>query len=107
MSDEKKKTVVCRCEDITLEDVKKVINESYMELGDLKRLLRSGMGACQGRTCTRLIAQIVSHETGRPISEMRFPRTRPPIRPVPLGVLCMRILAENTSKTKNKEYKKQ
>jgi len=106
MSDEKKKTIVCRCEDITLEDVKKVIKESYKELGDLKRLLRCGMGACQGRTCTRLIAQIVSRETGRPISEMRFPRTRPPIRPVPIGVLFTRILTGSTSKT-YKQHKKQ
>lgn len=87
MSDETKKTIVCRCEDITLEDVEKVINEGYAELGDLKRLLRCGMGACQGRTCTRLIAQIVSRKKGRPINEMLFPRTRPPIRPIPLGVL--------------------
>lgn len=88
MSSEKKKVIVCRCEDVSLEEIEKLVDEGFTELEEIKRLLRCGMGACQGRTCTRLIAQIVSRKTGRPINEMRFPRTRPPIRPIPLALLA-------------------
>jgi len=87
MSDESKKIIVCRCEDVSLEEVEKLIEEGYTQLGDIKRLLRCGMGACQGRTCMRLIAQIVSRKTGKPISEIQFPTTRAPIRPIFLGLL--------------------
>lgn len=86
MSDENKKTIVCRCEDVSLEDIEKLVDEGYTELEEIKRLLRCGMGACQGRTCTRLIAQILSRKIGRPISELRFPRIRPPIRSTPLAL---------------------
>jgi len=86
MSDENKRIIVCRCEDVSLEEIEKLVDEGYTELEEIKRILRCGMGACQGRTCTRLIAQIVSRKTGKPISEMRFPRTRPPVRPTPLAL---------------------
>jgi len=86
MSGEGKKIIVCRCEDVSLEDVDRVIDEGYTELEEIKRLLRCGMGPCQGRTCVRLIAQILSRKTGKPLSEIKFPTCRPPVRPVPLGL---------------------
>jgi len=84
MSGKGKKIIVCRCEDVSLEEVNRVIDEGYTDLEEIKRLLRCGMGSCQGRTCLRLIAQILSRKTGKPISEMKFPTYRPPVRPVPL-----------------------
>jgi len=89
MSSEKKNnSIICRCEDVSLEELERVINEGYTELEEIKRLLRCGMGACQGRTCLRLTAQILSHKTGRPIDQLEFPTVRPPIRPVPLAVFA-------------------
>lgn len=85
-SQNKKNIIICRCEDISLEELERIIDEGYTELEEIKRLLRCGMGACQGRTCLRLIAQRLSHKTGRPIGQLRFPTVRPPIRPVPLAV---------------------
>lgn len=85
-SDESSKnnTIICRCEDVTLEEVEKVIEEGYATLEEIKRILRCGTGACQGRTCLRLIMSIISKKTGKPVSEIELPRVRPPIRPVPV-----------------------
>jgi len=82
----KKKTIICRCEDVTLEEVEKVIDDGYTSLEEIKRILRCGTGVCQGRTCTRLILSIISRKTGKPVSEIELPRIRPPIRPVPVAL---------------------
>jgi NAD(P)H-nitrite reductase large subunit len=82
----KDKIMICRCEDVLLEDVNRAIDEGYTSLEEIKRLLRCGMGPCQGRTCLMLIAQVLSRKTGRQISQMKFPTVRPPVRPVPLAV---------------------
>ncbi len=96
MSNENKKnSIICRCEDISLEEIERVIDEGYTNLEEIKRSLRCGMGSCQGRTCLILIARTVSSKTGRPISQMRFPTVRPPIRPVRLAIFA-------TSKLKKK-----
>jgi len=88
---------VCRCEDVTLEEIMRAIEAGCKELGDLKRLLRCGMGSCQGRTCMKQIAQTLSQNTGRPINELTFPTTRPPIRPVPLGTFVEKAPKEKCS----------
>ncbi len=85
---DKKNSIICRCEDISLEEIERVIDEGYTNLEEIKRSLRCGMGPCQGRTCLILIARIVSSKTGRPISQMKFPTVRPPIRPVPLAIFA-------------------
>lgn len=82
------RTIICRCEDVALEEVERAVDEGYVTLERVKRLLRCGMGSCQGRTCLRLIAGIISRKTGKPVGEMRFPTVRPPIRPVPLAVFA-------------------
>lgn len=79
--------IVCRCEDISLDQIEELIELGYTELGDIKRLLRCGMGACQGRTCMKLIAQIIARNTGKQISDIRFPTARVPLKPVPLVAL--------------------
>ena len=79
--------VVCRCEDLTEEDVVRAIREyGLRSLGELKKVLRLGMGPCQGRTCLRLAARILARETGRPVSEiMREVSVRPPTVPMPVA----------------------
>ncbi len=77
--------VVCRCEDITLSEVKRAIAEGYDTLEELKRHLRVGMGPCQGRTCMPLLARVLARETGRPLGEiMEGISVRPPLVPAPL-----------------------
>jgi len=84
-----KVVVICRCEEVTEEEIVKAIKEGYDTIEELKRVLRIGMGPCQGRTCLRLVARILRRETGKSWSEIDFPKVRPPIRPVPAGVFSV------------------
>ena len=100
---DEKSILVCRCEDVTLGEVEKAIDEGYTTLKGIKRFLRCGMGACQGRTCLPLIAKVLSLKTGKSVTEMDFPAVRFPIRPVPLSILLAESSNEGQYKAKNKE----
>ncbi|MCL4424113.1 MAG: (2Fe-2S)-binding protein [Firmicutes bacterium] len=80
--------IICRCEDITLREIRDLIRRGYQTMDEIKRASRAGMGQCQGRTCRSLIAQEIAQMTGQPLAEVRIPTFRPPIRPVKLGVLA-------------------
>ncbi|MBM3322528.1 hypothetical protein FJY69_03515 [candidate division WOR-3 bacterium] len=84
--------VVCRCEEVTAAGIRAAVRQGYHSLEELKRVLRVGMGHCQGRGCLRIIARIVQEETGIPGSSQKLPRPRPPLKPMPL-----RLLAESAS----------
>ena len=80
-----KKAIVCRCEDISEEDVIKAIEKGYTDIEELRKKLRIGMGPCQGRVCIQLLTKILEKKTGEKIP---LPKTRSPIIPVPLGTLA-------------------
>ena len=84
----KNKAIVCRCEDVTLEDVEKAIDEGYTDLEELRKKLRIGMGPCQGRVCVQIIMKILERKTGKKVSKKDLPTSRPPIVPVSLGTLA-------------------
>lgn len=44
------------------------------------------MGFCQGRTCSRLIQQIIERETGKDPAEDIPATVRPPVRPIEIEV---------------------
>ncbi len=81
-------TIMCRCEDITLEQVRDYIRQGITDLEQLKRLLRVGMGPCQGRTCTPLIVNELARATGRPVKDIPLTVFRPLTTPVKLGILA-------------------
>ncbi len=78
---------VCRCEEITVAEVRQAILNGYHSLEEIKRTLRLGMGHCGGRGCLRLVARIIQETTGMPIAEQHFPKSRPPLKPLALGLL--------------------
>ena len=78
---------VCRCEEVTEDEIRAVVRRGYHSLEAVKRILRTGMGHCQGRGCLRVIARIIEEETGTPASSQRQPTPRPPLRPLSLGLL--------------------
>ena len=84
----KKKTIVCRCEDITEEDVINAIDEGYTDIEELRKKLRIGMGPCQGRVCIQLVMKILEKKTGKKVPKASLPTSRPPIVPVSLGTLA-------------------
>lgn len=83
-----KRSIVCRCEDISEEDVLKAIRAGYTDIEELRKKLRIGMGPCQGRVCVQIVAKILEKETGQPVGKMRMPTVRSPLVPVSLGTLA-------------------
>lgn len=72
------KTIVCRCSDVTLGDIRKMIQQGCTTIEELKRLTRIGMGPCQGKTCTPLLLKELSAHTGQSIESLRPGTLRPP-----------------------------
>lgn len=84
-----KKSIVCRCEDITEEEVICAIREGYTDLEELRKKLRLGMGPCQGRCCMPLVKRILQKETGKTeIPDDSLHKARPPVVPIPLSSLA-------------------
>jgi len=82
------KTFICRCEDLTQEEIEKAIEEGFTTLEELKCRLRLGMGPCQGRGCLLLARRLICQKTGKSTDEISIPPSRPPIIPVSLGLLA-------------------
>jgi bacterioferritin-associated ferredoxin len=79
---------ICRCSDVTLEEVEALIREGYTTLTDIKRLSRAGMGQCQGKTCRNLLLQVIAKATKQKIEDLEDASYRPPAITIPLGLLA-------------------
>ena len=80
-------TVVCRCEDVTRDEIETAIASGANEVNQLKHFTRCGMGPCQGRMCGEIAAELVAARVGSREAAGQW-TARPPLRPVPLsGVL--------------------
>ena len=99
-------TIVCRCEELTAEDVANAVAQGAETFDDVKRLTRAGMGLCQGKTCRLIIAELIAQYRGKSVDEIPVPRQRMPLRPVTVGSLAAHhtggsttrsLLAESTS----------
>ena len=53
---------VCRCEEITKAEVIEAVRNGATSVNEVKRLLRTGMGMCQGRNCAKTIERIIAAE---------------------------------------------
>jgi thioredoxin reductase len=86
-------TIVCRCENVTAGELREAGRGGALALNALKAWNRCGMGLCQGRTCAPIAAQILAAEIGRgdpggrPLESVGVFTARPPVKPVPLGVV--------------------
>lgn len=67
-----------------------VLAEEPPDQDQLKRITRAGMGVCQGRRCREQVALLLALRAGVPVSEVPLASYRPPVRPLPLGLLAPR-----------------
>lgn len=65
--------VICRCETITEGEIVDAINRpcGARTVDGVKRRTRAGMGRCQGGFCGPRVIEILSHELGIPVPEVR------------------------------------
>jgi bacterioferritin-associated ferredoxin len=80
--------VICRCEEITRGEIKEAIRNGMRTLNGVKRITRAGMGLCQGQTCQRLVAQILTEELHLSAAEIDPTTARGPVRPLRLEVFA-------------------
>lgn len=88
MGEEEKPVIVCRCNDVTLEELVEAVKQGIDDFELLRKYLRIGFGPCQGRSCLSIAARIFFRLTGKPISEVLANYViRPPILPVNVEIL--------------------
>ena len=80
--------IICRCEEVTRAEIMEAIRQGDSSLEAIKRRTRAGMGFCQGRTCKRLIAQILSAYYHMPVDRFLPGSIRMPITPISLRLLA-------------------
>jgi len=85
MADNAEKVYVCRCEEITREDIAKAIEEGALTLSGIKKRTHAGMGLCQGRTCRKLITEMLKGK--KDPAEILPPTVRPPVRTIKISEL--------------------
>lgn len=81
-------TIICRCSDVTLKQIRDLIAEGYVTYDEIKRITRSGMGPCQGKTCGQMIMREIAIATGQNLKDIKFQTTRPPVVGVKLGLIA-------------------
>ncbi|MDP7652233.1 MAG: FAD-dependent oxidoreductase [Rhodospirillales bacterium] len=81
-------TLVCRCEEVTRSTLHETVDGDSVSVGNLKHQTRAGMGPCQGRYCGALMARMVDRRVSLATGEFSFFAPRPPIKPVPIGVIA-------------------
>ena len=80
-------TLVCRCEEVTLSEVRMALEEGARDLQAVKLFTRLGMGPCQGRNCAPSTGMYLCRATGRTPAQVGRINARPPVKPVTLGAL--------------------
>lgn len=80
--------IICRCSDISLADLKKLMNDGYTTFVELKQIARIGMGPCQAKTCGQLVARELAKFLNKPLSEVVPPSVRPPMVGVKLNAIA-------------------
>jgi NADPH-dependent 2,4-dienoyl-CoA reductase/sulfur reductase-like enzyme len=82
------KTVVCRCEEVTAEDIRNYVALGCCGPNQIKAFSRCGMGPCQGRFCGTTVTNILADELNVMQDEVGAFRIRTPLKPVTLGELA-------------------
>lgn len=81
VAEKERNAFVCRCEEITVEEIEKAIDEGFTDFEELRRRLRIAMGPCGGRTCRLNALMILSRKTGIPVEKLDPGTFRPPAVP--------------------------
>jgi NADPH-dependent 2,4-dienoyl-CoA reductase/sulfur reductase-like enzyme/bacterioferritin-associated ferredoxin len=82
-------TIVCRCEEVRLQQIEEAIRDfGAGDVKTVKSLTRCGMGLCQGRVCGHIVTALTSAATGRDPANVGALSSRPIVKPVMLGAVC-------------------
>ncbi len=82
MADMAGQRYICRCEEVTEQEIREAIRTGARSVVEVKRWTRAGMGICQGRSCRRLVERILAEELHLKPEEVGISSFRQPVRPV-------------------------
>lgn len=80
--------MLCRCEGISLKQVRECIRRGLTTVDEIKRATRAGMGPCSGRTCRQLIQNEIAKMTGVKVADQPLPTYRAPSTPIRMELLA-------------------
>jgi NADPH-dependent 2,4-dienoyl-CoA reductase/sulfur reductase-like enzyme len=80
-------TLVCRCEEVTVAQLRHAVELGAVDVRTAKLLSRAGMGRCQGRVCGYAAACLTAEWTGGTY-DPRGVAERPVASPLPLGLVA-------------------
>jgi len=89
----RKNIIICRCEDVSLKDLHRCLDEGYTTFEEVKRILRIGMGPCQANTCGLLVQREIAKYLNKPLNKVKTHK----IRPLITGVKIKSVV-ENSQK---------
>jgi thioredoxin reductase len=81
-------TIVCRCEEVTADDVLASVAIGATGPNQLKAYRRAGMGPCQGRLCGLTVTELIAQARGKTPAEIGHYRLRAPVKPITLAELA-------------------
>jgi NADPH-dependent 2,4-dienoyl-CoA reductase/sulfur reductase-like enzyme len=81
-------TIVCRCEEVTAQQVRDTADLGCEGPNQMKAFLRCGMGPCQGRLCGLTVTELIADQRRSMPEAVGYYRLRPPVKPITLGELA-------------------
>jgi NADPH-dependent 2,4-dienoyl-CoA reductase/sulfur reductase-like enzyme len=81
-------TIVCRCEEVTANDILDAVAIGATGPNQLKAYRRAGMGPCQGRLCGLTVTELMAQARGKSPQEIGYYRLRTPVKPITLAELA-------------------
>ncbi|MFP3606497.1 FAD-dependent oxidoreductase [Paraburkholderia sp. SIMBA_053] len=92
-------TLVCRCEEVTAQQVVDAARIGCSGPNQLKAFLRCGMGPCQGRMCGLTVGELLSKETDTPMPKLGYYTLRFPTKPLTLAEIAALPATEGGEKS--------
>lgn len=86
MAENDETVYICRCEEVSREEVEQAIRDGATTIAGIKKRTHAGMGLCQGRTCRKLITNMLAG--GQDPAKILPPTFRPPVRTVKISEIA-------------------
>jgi len=85
-----RKSFICLCEDVTVEELRSAVRRGYTDIEDIKRITGIGTGPCQGKQCLHIFREVLAEETGVDLKDIPLTTSRPPTVPISFGAWAAR-----------------
>ena len=79
-----RKLILCRCEDVTGDDVAHAVAAGFRSIEEVKRYTGFGTGPCQGKECLGNVARAIAAAAGISVDTLQPFTARAPLSPVEL-----------------------